>query len=110
MTSPGSTSSFSFREYQDCVDERHDKRSTPEEWHLLYLSNALCGEVGELANYVKKQYRDSVTHSKAIALEIGDVLNYLTALASSMGFDMATIADMNLRKTAWRITRDSVTI
>jgi NTP pyrophosphatase (non-canonical NTP hydrolase) len=46
-----------------------------------FLSLALCGEVGELANKIKKRWRDGVDLSDEIRKEIADVRIYLELLA-----------------------------
>jgi NTP pyrophosphatase (non-canonical NTP hydrolase) len=54
-------------------------------YNLLYASNALCGEAGELANYVKKVYRDTngniEPYRTEILKEIFDVLWYCVYLS-----------------------------
>lgn len=74
-------------------------------WEKLYfLSHALCGEVGELANKIKKQWRGDIirpspgdTRSSLelydawyveVVSEIADVANYLDMLATHMNVDL----------------------
>lgn len=46
-----------------------------------FLALALCGEVGELANYIKKRWRDGADLSEEIRDEIADIRVYLELLA-----------------------------
>lgn len=62
----------------------------------------LAGEAGQLISEYKKHLRDGEAHelfSERVAEELGDVLWYLASAASKFGFDLNTIAAMNLRKT-----------
>jgi NTP pyrophosphatase (non-canonical NTP hydrolase) len=46
-----------------------------------FLALALCGEVGELANMIKKRWRDGVDLAPEIREEIADIRIYLELLA-----------------------------
>ena len=46
-----------------------------------FLALGLCGEVGELANMIKKRWRDGVDLSEEIRDEIADCRIYLELLA-----------------------------
>lgn len=85
--------------------------------NLVYPALGLAGECGEVVEHVKKLYRKtgridcydgslssnaSHSHDLALALEIGDVLWYIAALASEIGYDLSEIAQMNLDKLADR--------
>ncbi len=81
----------------------HDKE-------IPYLALALCGETGEVAEKVKKTIRDKDGKFDdgtrcLIALELGDCLYYLAVLASSIGYPLSRIAELNNRKVADRIKR-----
>mgnify|MGYP000368527605 CR=1 FL=1 len=70
---------------------------------LLYPVLGLVGESGELADKVKKLYRDSggVMDDDAkldLMLEAGDVLWYLSELATALNVELETIAELNLDK------------
>lgn len=70
----------------------------------------VTGEAGELADKLKKVYRDKGGVFKQedrdeIAKEIGDVLWYLTRLAATLGFPMKDVASMNLSKLLDRARR-----
>jgi NTP pyrophosphatase (non-canonical NTP hydrolase) len=56
---------------------------------IRFLTLALCGEAGELANIVKKDWRgDSGDREEALKEEMADVGNYLFFLAKELGMDM----------------------
>ena len=70
---------------------------------IVYPTLGLAGEAGEVADKVKKIYRDnngdiSQEKSLEIAKEIGDVLWYCAALARDLGYSLDDIAKMNLDK------------
>jgi len=80
---------------------------------LFYTALGLAGEAGECADAVKKVYRDDGGVLKEdvqlkIALELGDVLYYLAALADAIGFDLAGIANLNIQKREDRALRDVI--
>jgi NTP pyrophosphatase (non-canonical NTP hydrolase) len=52
-----------------------------------FLALALCGEAGELANYIKKRWRDGTDHSEEIRDEIADCRVYLELLAKCFGIE-----------------------
>jgi NTP pyrophosphatase (non-canonical NTP hydrolase) len=52
-----------------------------------FLALALCGEAGELANMIKKRWRDGVDLKEEIRDEIADVRVYLELLARCFGIE-----------------------
>ena len=52
-----------------------------------FLALALCGEVGELANMIKKRWRDGADLSEEIRDEIADIRVYLELLAKCFGIE-----------------------
>jgi NTP pyrophosphatase (non-canonical NTP hydrolase) len=52
-----------------------------------FLALALCGEVGELANMIKKRWRDGVDLSYEIREELADIRVYLELLAKCFGIE-----------------------
>ncbi len=57
---------------------------------IMFLALALAGETGELANLLKKEWRDGhePTRTVKIAEEMGDIYNYLQMLAVTIGVDL----------------------
>lgn len=52
-----------------------------------FLALALCGEAGELANYIKKRWRDGADLSEEIRDEIADIRVYLELLAKCFNIE-----------------------
>lgn len=52
-----------------------------------FLALALCGEAGELANMVKKRWRDGADLSEEIRDEIADIRVYLELLAKCFNIE-----------------------
>jgi NTP pyrophosphatase (non-canonical NTP hydrolase) len=75
--------------------------------NLSYPVLGLCGETGEVANEVKRVYRDddgklSPARRKAISSELGDALWYLALVADEAGLSLAEVANGNLEKLRTR--------
>ena len=96
-----------FFEYEEMVMQRSFYPGA-----LIYPALGLAGEAGEVVEKVKKLLRDdqlpadcddaittlTVEQRKSIAMEIGDVLFYITAIAADLGYDLDEIATMNAEK------------
>jgi len=75
----------------------------PREQAIIYPTLGLTGEAGEVANKVKKIYRDGTNKInenivEEISAEIGDVLWYVAVLADDIGCKLSDIANNNLLK------------
>jgi NTP pyrophosphatase (non-canonical NTP hydrolase) len=75
--------------------------------NVIYPSLGLAGEAGEAVDKVKKIWRNlGVTSGREylasqrleLAKEIGDVMWYVAALADEIGFDLESVAAMNMAK------------
>lgn len=83
----------------------------PAEVRYAYVALGLVGEAGEIANKVKKIYRDfdgSLVRSGykgALMDEIGDVLWYVSVLCDEIGVEFKDVAARNLAKLADRTAR-----
>ena len=76
---------------------------------VYYTAIGLAGEVGELLNKIKKIARDKAQISKEdITSELGDVLWYLSQLATEMGISMEDVAKNNLEKLKGRKERGTI--
>lgn len=81
--------------------------------NLWYPALGLCGEAGEVAEKVKKIYRDdggqvSTTKKEDLIKELGDILWYIANIAEEINASMDNIAKVNLDKLAKRTVENKV--
>ena len=98
---------MTLNEYQE---EAEVTAVYPEERNIIYPTLGLTGEAGEVADKVKKVMRDKEwafdDQTKIdIALELGDVLWYVSILARDLGMSLENIAEMNIGKLRSRQAR-----
>lgn len=79
----------------------------------LYYVLGVAGETGELAEKIKKLFRDKKgviddEFKDGVAKEIGDVMWYLARLADNFGISFNDIAQMNVDKLASRYKRNKL--
>lgn len=89
---------MTWHDYQTGV-ERTLKSDHRVDMKVLAIGLGLCGEAGEVAELLKKQY----LHGRALDLpklaeELGDVLWYVSALCSMHGLNLGDVAAWNLEK------------
>jgi len=77
---------------------------------VMYTSLGLASEAGEVAGKIKKIFRDengyfNYNNRLPVLDEMGDVLWYISELASLLGTDLETIAQMNIDKLEGRKER-----
>lgn len=76
---------------------------------LVYCVMALAGEVGELANKLKKSMRSGADRNMAVLMdELGDCLWYVSATAKELGYTLEEVAEFNLTKLAARVEKHVV--
>jgi NTP pyrophosphatase (non-canonical NTP hydrolase) len=90
-----------FSEYQELSRRTATYPRAGED--MTYPALGLCGEAGEVAEKVKKTIRDdggvlTDERREALARELGDVLWYLSQLATEARLDLEAIAAENLDK------------
>lgn len=69
----------------------------------LNWSLGIAGEAGEIAELLKKHtFHDHALDEEELAKELGDLLWYVSQLASDLGYTLEEIARMNLEKLAKR--------
>jgi NTP pyrophosphatase (non-canonical NTP hydrolase) len=75
--------------------------------NLIYPALSLCGEAGEVAEKIKKLWRNkgitsgenlSPEEKAALELELGDILWYIAAMCFELGLSLEYIAMRNLIK------------
>ncbi len=71
----------------------------------MYCGLGLTGEAGEVADIIKKAYRDEVFHPQDLKLELGDVQWYIAELATTNRWTMDEVLTANLNKLASRRER-----
>jgi NTP pyrophosphatase (non-canonical NTP hydrolase) len=77
---------------------------------VVYPTLGLANEAGEVAGKVKKIFRDrqgQITDADrdALALELGDVLWYLSEICTRLGIRLEDVAARNIAKLADRASR-----
>lgn len=98
-----------FREYQRRAHETSHNTEIGGN-ALLYPVLGLVGESGELANKIKKIYRDNDgqmggVHHDRLVEETGDILWYVSEICTQLGVALEYVAAVNLRKLADRAER-----
>lgn len=74
----------------------------------MYPALGLAGEAGEVAEKIKKYWRDGldfVETQRALVKELGDVLWYVSQLARDWDISLEYVAEQNLAKLADRKSR-----
>lgn len=101
---------MTFDEYQkQAMTTAIDKGSELEQRVL-----GLVGESGEIADKIKKWYRDqgadpAKLNKDELAKELGDVLWYVAAFADFLGYKLGDIAKDNVDKLTSRQKRGKLT-
>jgi len=78
---------------------------------IVYSTLGLANEAGEVAGKVKKICRDRQGHisdadREDLALELGDVLWYLSEICTKLGIRLEDVAAANIAKLADRASRE----
>lgn len=85
----------------------------PEDKKIIYPALGLTGEAGEVADKVKKVYRDANgiytdEIKQNIMKEVGDTLWYCAVMANDLGFTLEEVAQANIDKLASRYNRGKI--
>jgi NTP pyrophosphatase (non-canonical NTP hydrolase) len=87
----------------------------PDRFKVIYPTLGLTGEAGEVAEKVKKYIRDGNDlpeeydlYVKNLTKELGDVLWYISAIASDLDINLETVAQMNVAKLNSRKNRNEI--
>ncbi len=97
-----------FSEYQE--KSRITALYPDKDNNFIYPTLGLVGESGEIAEKIKKVIRDNdgkMTDEKKIEIgkELGDVLWYISQLATELGIDLNDVAQGNIDKLYSRMDR-----
>ena len=79
--------------------------NTGDTMELMYLACGLTGEAGEVAEKIKKRFRDNNFDNEALAKELGDVLWYLSQLSNAIHHPLSRIIIQNRDKLIDRQNR-----
>ena len=84
-----------------------------EDVAVIYPTLGLVSEAGEVADKIKKILRDKEgiftdDDKHAIMKELGDVLWYVAVLSNKLGFDLSSVANVNLEKLSSRQQRSKI--
>jgi NTP pyrophosphatase (non-canonical NTP hydrolase) len=94
---------------QEYIDFVKSMKVYPEKHAIVYPVLGLAGESGEVAEKVKKWLRgDRELDKELVAMELGDILWYVTSAADDLGYDLQSVIDMNVMKLTSRKERGVV--
>lgn len=104
------TNEFGFNEYQKLAKKTAIFPGSGTVGAPMYLALGLCGEAGEVAEKIKKYFRDGIKGDpeewrEDLVKEMGDVLWYLANLAEVFEVDFSDAAITNIEKLASRQQR-----
>jgi len=99
---------MNLNEYQKKAKRTAGRVNIKSDW--VYPVLGLVGEAGEVADKVKKIFRDkngkiSSEDKDALISELGDVLWYLSEIASQLDVKLEDVAKANIEKLASRKKR-----
>lgn len=102
---------MTFQEYQK--DSQKTALYPDKGRNFVYPTLGLAGETGEVAEKIKKIIRDKngiigEEEKEALKKELGDVLWYLSQIASELELNLDDVATTNLAKLASRLERGSI--
>ncbi len=85
----------------------------PKDQALYYLTVGLAGEAGEVANKIKKIYRDdngqlTPERIKEIKGELGGTLWYIAMLCEELGLNLDEVMEYNNQQLASRQERGTI--
>lgn len=102
---------MNFEEYQK--ESRKTAMYPDKDNNFIYPVLGLCGESGEIAEKIKKVLRDEggvVSESKKeeVKKELGDVLWYISQIATELGLSLDAVAKTNIEKLQSRMERNKI--
>lgn len=102
---------MNFEEYQK--KSRKTAKYPEAGKNFIYPTLGLAGEAGEVAEKIKKVIRDKggkidSETKELIKKELGDVLWYVSQLATELGLSLDDVANHNIKKLYSRLERDKL--
>lgn len=107
------TLNMKLNEYQEKAQETSNYSRPNQFLAITYCSLGLTGEAGEVANKVKKIFRDdngvcNPEKLRELMYEVGDCLWYIAMLAKECGYTLEDVAQMNYEKLHSRAERGKI--
>lgn len=96
-------------QFKNRKGEPAHSESDGRDWKLSAWSNAVCGELGEAANIIKKIERGDFTLEEVrneLADELADVVTYLDILAMRAGIDLGKAVINKFNEVSYRVQAD----
>ena len=102
---------MTFEEYQK--ESRKTALYPNKDNNFVYPVLGLCGESGEIAEKIKKVIRDeagvvSEQKKEEIKKELGDVLWYISQIATELGLSLDAVVKLNIEKLRSRLERNKI--
>ena len=102
---------MTFEEYQKI--SRKTAIYPDKDNNFIYPTLGLAGESGEVAEKIKKILRDNKGvvddfKKQELSKELGDVLWYVSQLATELGLSLDEIASLNIEKLYSRFDRNKI--
>ena len=102
---------MTFEEYQK--ESRKTALYPNKGNNFIYPVLGLCGESGEIAEKIKKVIRDeggvaSDLKKEEIKKELGDVLWYISQIATELGLSLDAVGMANIEKLQSRLERNKI--
>jgi len=102
---------MTFEEYQK--KSRKTAKYPDADSNFIYPTLGLVGEAGEVAEKIKKVLRDDggeimPDKKDEIEKELGDVLWYVSQIATELGLELDKVAEKNIEKLYSRLERGKI--
>lgn len=88
---------ITFKTYQSAARRTQAKDLTDAQ-RLDHAKSGLAAEVGEIHSIFQKTYQGHEISEEALASELGDLLWFMAEFADARGWNLGTVAGLNIRK------------
>lgn len=102
-----------FNEYQEKAKETIQKNAATDNLTSIVPFLGIIGEIGSLVTELKKKFRDGdayVAFKSKLSEELGDVLWYISTIATQNGLTLESVAQRNLEKIHDRFLVDDSSV